>query len=358
MKKITVLCMFGGESTEYEVSLNSAYSILSNIDRNEFDVLTLGITKDGRWLYYDGDIDSIKDDTWHKKNARSAMLCPDSGSSSLLVKNDTGDYTHLAHIDVIFPIMHGAHSEDGTLQGLFEISGIPYVGPGCLSSAVAMDKVFTKLVLNNRNIPQAKFAYFTRDEISASPTRCIEEAEKIFDYPVFVKPANAGSSIGTGKAESQNALRDALLFASKFDTKVIVEEYIKGKEIEVAVMGNDSIVVSSCGEIDPGSDYYDYDTKYKTSTSSAHIPARIPSDTAQKIRDLAGTIYKALDCKGLSRVDFFVCDDGRVVFNEINTLPGFTNISMYPKLFMHEGLEYGEIITRLIKLALDNHRDN
>ncbi|MBQ7822413.1 MAG: D-alanine--D-alanine ligase [Clostridia bacterium] len=352
MKKTTVLCMFGGKSTEYEVSLSSAHSILSNIDRNKYDVIMLGITRDGKWFHYNGDIDSIKDDTWHQKDVLPAMLIPDAGSKKLLINcGDPSGYAESADIDVVFPVMHGAHCEDGTLQGLLEICELPYVGPGCLSSAVAMDKVFTKLVLNNFDIPQAKFKFFTASQISSDPDTCISKAEAEFTYPIFVKPANAGSSIGTGKAANREALKTALINAAKYDSKIIIEEYITAKEIEVAVMGNDDIVISQCGEINPGSDYYDYDTKYKTNTSSAYIPANIPADTAKKVRELAGTIYKALDCKGMSRVDFFVCDDGRIVFNEINTLPGFTNISMYPKLFVSEGLTYSEIIDKLISLA-------
>lgn len=348
--------MFGGRSTEYEVSLSSAYSILSNIDREKYDIMMLGVTKDGKWLYYNGDIDSIKNNTWHKKDVLPAMLVPDAGSKKLLVNCENGKYAERADIDVIFPIMHGTHCEDGNLQGLFELCDIPYVGSGCLSSAIAMDKVFTKLVLNNFDIPQAKFDYFTASQINSSILECVKKAEENFNYPIFVKPANAGSSIGTGKADCRESLEKALINAAKYDSKVIIEEYIKAKEIEVAVMGNGSIAVSKCGEIDPGSEYYDYDTKYINSTSSTKIPADIPDDIAEKVRSLAGKIYTSLGCKGLSRVDFFVCDNGRIVFNEINTLPGFTDISMYPKLFIHEGFSYSELIDKLIELAIDSKK--
>ncbi len=352
MSKIRVLCMFGGKSTEYEVSLMSAYSILSNIDRNKYDVITLGVTKDGKWLYYEGELDKIKDGTWYTDKVYPAALIPDSGAKKLLILKDSPVYVD---IDVVFPVMHGANCEDGTLQGLFEICGLPYVGPGCLSSAVAMDKVFTKLVLNNYGIPQAEFLHFTDTEISADIDGCVAKTEEKFDYPVFVKPANAGSSIGTGKARERAGLAAALVNAAKFDTKVIVEEYITAKEIEVAVMGRgDSLRTSVCGEIIPGSDYYDYETKYISDVSSDAIPARIPADTAETVRALAAKIYTALDCKGLSRVDFFVTDSGRIVFNEINTLPGFTTISMYPKLFLNEGMTYSEIIDSLIALALES----
>lgn len=349
MNKITVLCMFGGKSTEYEVSLMSAFSILTNIDREKYNVVTLGLTRDGKWLYYDGDLESIKNNTWHLKNVCSAMLVPDFGSKKLCINSNP---IKLVDIDVVFPIMHGAFCEDGKLQGLLEICGLPYVGPNCLSSAVSMDKVYTKLVLSNFDVPQAKYIYFTDYEIHKNINSCILKAEEAFTYPMFIKPANAGSSIGTAKASSTDELIAALNLAAGFDSKIIIEEYIDGKEIEVAVMGNDEIIISPCGEINPGSDYYDYDTKYKTDTSSTHIPASIPEDVAEKVRSYAGKIYKSLGCSGLSRVDFFVCDSGRIVFNEINTLPGFTNISMYPKLFIHTGMSYGEIIDKLIILAI------
>lgn len=353
MKKTTLLCMFGGKSTEYEVSLSSVYSILSNIDRQKYNIIMVGVTRDGRWLYYTGDFESIKNNTWHEKAAGPAMLVPDAGSKKLFVGTSPSEYID---IDVVWPVMHGSYCEDGTLQGLFEISGIPYVGPGCLSSAVSMDKVYTKLILNNFGIPQAKHIFFHDYEIAKNINKCISVLEEKFQYPIFIKPSNAGSSIGTGKATDTAALKSALMNAAKYDSKIIAEEYIVAKEIEVAVMGNEDIIVSQCGEIDPGSDYYDYDTKYKNNTSTAHIPANIPQDIAEKVRGYAKEIYKHLGCRGLSRVDFFVCKDGRIVFNEINTLPGFTDISMYPKLFINEGLSYSEIIDRLIGLALNSSR--
>lgn len=350
MSKTRVLCMFGGKSTEYEVSLMSAYSILSNIDREKYEVITLGITKEGKWLFYEGGLDEIKDGTWFNHKATPAMLVPDFDAKKLVVLKDTPEYYD---IDVVFPVMHGANCEDGTLQGLFELCGLPFVGPGCLSSAVSMDKVFTKLVLNNYDIPQAEFLHFTDSEIATELENCVAKIEEKFDYPVFVKPANAGSSIGTGKAREREGLVAALINAAKYDAKIIVEEYITAKEIEVAVMGRGSTLRASvCGEIIPGADYYDYETKYISNVSSDAIPARIPADTAETVRALAKKIYTALDCKGLSRVDFFVTDSGRIVFNEINTLPGFTTISMYPKLFLNEGMTYSEIIDNLLELAL------
>ncbi len=345
--------MFGGRSAEYEVSLISAYNILSNIDRDKYDIHMLGVTRDGAWKYYSGNTEDIKNDKWQDA-ACPAMLVPDYGSKTLLICDGE---MHSLHIDVVIPIMHGSYCEDGRLQGLFDICGLPYVGPGCLSSAVCMDKTVTKHILNNFDIPQAKHICLDAKTANESIDTCISEVESIFGYPVFVKPANAGSSVGTGKAFDRESLSHAIRSAAKIDCKIIVEEYIKAREIEVAVMGNDNIKVSRCGEIDPGSEYYDYDTKYKTDTSRAYIPARIPAEAEAQIRKYAETIYKTLDCRGLSRVDFFYTDTGRIVFNEINTLPGFTSISMYPKLFMNEGMRYGEIIDALIELALETAKE-
>lgn len=353
--KKSVLIMFGGRSSEHEVSLSSAFSVLSNINSENYDIHTVGITKDGKWLYYSGPIDRIKDNTWQNELVYPACLIPDYGSKTLRVFRTPSANDIL--IDVVFPVMHGANSEDGTLQGLFEICGVPYVGPACLASAVCMDKVFTKLVLNNYNIPQAEYIHFYKSDIFDDADKCVIEAESKFTYPMFVKPANAGSSVGTGKARTSDELKAALINASKHDSKVIIEEYIVGKEIEVAVMGNGTeLKVSTPGEIDPGSDYYDYDTKYKSNTSRAHIPARIPKDIAEKIREFAKKIYIYLGCKGLSRIDFFACDNGRIVFNEINTIPGFTNISMYPKMFINDGMSYSEIIDNLINLAIQSEK--
>ncbi|MBQ2766257.1 MAG: D-alanine--D-alanine ligase [Clostridia bacterium] len=354
MSKITLLCLFGGKSSEYEVSLISAHSILSNIDREKYDVVTVGITKQGDWYNYTGDIDSIKDGTWCKNASalNKAALSPSPSDSALLIFTDDNRVKHI-HIDAVFPIMHGANAEDGTLQGLLKLSGIPFVGCGCATSAIGMDKGFTKLVLDQYDIPQAKCEIIDRFSLTNDIDSVVDACEGIGGYPLFVKPANAGSSVGASKANNRDGLIAALTLAAEHDSKIIVEEYITGKEIEVAVMGNGDYTASTCGQINPGSEFYDYDAKYSAdSNSSCLIPADIKPKTAEKVREYAMRICTALGVTGLSRVDFFVTEDDKIIFNEINTLPGFTQISMYPKLFMHDGMTYSEIIDRLITLAL------
>ena len=348
---LNLCCLFGGESTEYEVSLRSVTSVIENADPARYNLITVGITRDGRWYLYDGPVAAIAKDEWWKDAAHihPAMISPSKGDRCLLVLDDS-TYRKLP-LDVVFPVMHGAHCEDGTLQGLLELSGIPFVGPDCRSSAVCMDKFSTKAVLNNFKIPQAKVEFVTRRELK-------EEFEAVaarvagLGYPVFVKPSATGSSIGVSKVRTPDALQKAIENAAAFDEVVLVEEFIDGREIEVAVMGNEAPVASVCGEIDPGSDFYDYETKYVSDTASYYIPARLSDAASDAIRKTACEIYRRLGCAGLSRVDFFYTADGRYIFNEINTLPGFTSISMYPKLFMAGGMTYSEVIDRLVEYAL------
>ena len=346
MKKINVCIMFGGVSTEHEVSLTSASSVLSNIDREKYDVTMLGITKGGRWLLYDGEIEKIASGEWERDPAHTvgAWISPSRGDKA--VRTEDG---RTVDIDVVFPVMHGANCEDGTLQGLLTLADIPFVGPDCEASALCMDKAAAKIVLNNFGIPQAKAVIIDRSELRDAEKIC--ENCEMLGYPLFVKPSRAGSSVGVSKVRNRPELESALADAFKIDRTVLVEEYIKGREVEVAVMGNEEPTASVCGEIDPGSDFYDYETKYVSDTASYYIPARLDEETSEKIRAYAIEIYKRLGCRGLSRVDFFIGD--RIIFNEINTLPGFTSISMFPKLFMYGGMSYSEIIDRLITLALE-----
>lgn len=356
MSKSTVLILFGGKSTEYEVSLISATSILSNIDREKYDIVTVGITKVGDWYLYNGAVDAIKDGSWCADTSKMcrAALSPSPSDAGLYVFEGDGK-AKLVHVDVIFPVMHGANAEDGTLQGLMQLSGIPFVGCGCATSAIGMDKGYTKLVLRHYDIPQAKCGIFSKFRMAENIDGVISVCENISDYPLFVKPANAGSSVGASKANNREELIAALWLAAEHDSKIIVEEYIKGKEVEVAVMGNGDYVASTCGRINPGAEFYDYDAKYSAdSNSSAIIPADISDDTAKAVREYAKRICRSLGVTGLSRVDFFVSQENgeeSIIFNEINTLPGFTQISMYPKLFMHDGMTYSGIIDELINLA-------
>ena len=255
---------------------------------------------------------------------------------------------------MVFPVLHGENGEDGAMQGLLQMAGIPYVGPHVAASAVAMDKTLTKLVAREAGVCQAQWQLIRRAELDNRMDTVLDAVEEKFTYPVFVKPAGTGSSVGVSKAGCRAALRDALLDAAAYDEKILVEEFIQGKEIEVAVMGNDNPVASVCGEIDSGAEFYDYEAKYITDTSRAYIPARISEEVEEAVREAAVKVYSAIGCQGLSRVDFFVTDkEQKVVFNEINTIPGFTSISMYPKLFAASGIPYSQLIDELLKLAVE-----
>ena len=353
MKKLSVCVLFGGMSPEHEVSLRSAESVLNNIDHDKYNVFPVGITKDGDWILYTGtDYSLLPTGEWksYPENRRAA-ISPVRGQGLLSFE---GDCVVRERIDVVFPVLHGENGEDGTMQGLLQMAGIPYVGPHVAASAVAMDKTLTKLVCDQAGVPQAAWQLVRSADLEHRMDHIMDSLEKRFAYPMFVKPAGTGSSVGVSKARDREGLQSALLAASAYDKKILVEEFIHGREVEVAVMGNDSPVASVCGEIDSGVDFYDYDAKYVTDTSTAYIPARIPEDVEEQVRDAAVKVYSAIGCQGLSRVDFFVTYEGnRVVFNEINTLPGFTSISMYPKLFAASGIPYSQLIDELLKLALE-----
>ena len=353
MKKLNVCVLFGGVSPEHDVSLRSAESVLNNMDPEKYNVLPVGITKDGDWILFGGkDYSMLPAGTWmeHEDNRRAA-ISPVRGQGLLSFE---GDCVVREQIDVVFPVMHGENCEDGAMQGLLQLAGIPYVGPHVSASAVAMDKTLTKLVVDNAGVTQAAWQLVRRADMDHRMDADLEKLEERFRYPMFVKPAGTGSSVGVSKAVDKEGLRTALLTAGAYDDKVLVEEFIHGREVEVAVMGNATPMASVCGEIDSGADFYDYDAKYVTDTSTAYIPARIPEDVEEIVRDAAVKVYSAIGCQGLSRVDFFVTyEDNRVVFNEINTLPGFTSISMYPKLFAASGIPYAELIDELLRLAME-----
>ena len=353
MKKLSVCVLFGGISPEHEVSLRSAESVLNHMDPEKYNIFPVGITKEGDWILYTGtDYSLLPTGQWRDyPGNRRATISPVRGQGLLSFE---GDCVVRERIDVVFPVLHGENGEDGAMQGLLQMAGIPYVGPHVSASAVAMDKTLTKLVADQAGIPQADWQLVRAGDLELRMDAILEHLEQRFAYPMFVKPAGTGSSVGVSKAADRNALRSALLAASVYDQKILVEEFIRGREVEVAVMGNESPVASVCGEIDSGADFYDYDAKYITDTSTAYIPARIPEDVEEQVRDAAVRVYTAIGCQGLSRVDFFVTyEDDRVVFNEINTLPGFTSISMYPKLFAASGIPYDQLIDELIGLALE-----
>ena len=353
MGKLNVCVLFGGISPEHEVSLRSAESVLNNMDPEKYNIFPVGITKEGQWIHFAGtDYSMLPAGTWKEyPGNRPAAISPVRGQGLLCFEN--GSVTN-EMIHVVFPVLHGENGEDGAMQGLLQMAGIPYVGPHVSASAVAMDKTLTKLVVDNAGVTQAAWKLVRSSDLENRMDAILSNLEETFQYPVFVKPAGTGSSVGVSKASDREALRNALLQAGKFDGKILVEEFIHGREIEVAVMGNESPVASVCGEIDSGADFYDYDAKYVTDTSVAYIPARIPEDVAEQVREQAVKVYSAIGCQGLSRVDFFVTfAENRIVFNEINTLPGFTSISMYPKLFGASGIPYSQLIDNLLQLALE-----
>ena len=352
MDQLTVCILFGGISPEHAVSLRSAESVLNHIDKEKYHVLPVGITRDGRWIYFGGtDYAMLPAETWTSApGCCPAAISPVRGQGLLRFSGDTVSATP---IDVVFPVLHGENGEDGAMQGLLQMAGIPYVGPHVAASAVAMDKTLTKLVIDKEGIPQAAWELVRACELEDRMDAIVAGLEGRFTYPVFVKPAGTGSSVGVSKAGSREKLKAALTAAGKYDSKILVEEFIKGKEVEVAVLGNADPVASVCGEIDSGAEFYDYDAKYITDTSTAYIPARISEDLQARIREVAVRVYKAVGCQGLSRVDFFATEDERLVFNEINTIPGFTSISMYPKLFTASGIPYSRLIDRLLELALE-----
>lgn len=348
--KTKVCVLFGGESSEYEISLRSAYSIIQNLDKEIYEIILVGITKDGKWYLFDKNIDDIPTDNWYDDTLLSVGVNHAEKKSELIILSTNKRIP----FDVCFPVLHGKNGEDGTIQGLFDLAGIKYVGMNLIGSALGMDKTFAKLVFQNEGINQAKWVTMKKYQLT-DIDHYINEMEEKLGYPMFVKPANAGSSIGIGKAKNKDELIDAINEAFKFDYKILVEEFIEGHEVECAVLGYDDNVISSyVGEVLACDEFYTYDAKYSSqSTSQTLIPANISDKHSQIIRKNAIKAFKALDGCGLSRVDFFVNEDKDMVYiNEINTMPGFTSISMYPKLFEKTGIKYKELLTKLINIGL------
>lgn len=353
MNKKTVAVIFGGASSEYLVSLRSATSVLETIPKNKYTVRMLGITQAGVWYEYTGDIANIANDTWLQSGkVTPAFIAPDPSIGGYIRLQNTEVQT--IKVDIAFPVMHGKNAEDGTIQGLLELSGIAYVGCNVTASTLCMDKEYTHRILDQVGIQTAKWLKFSKQNLQ-NFKQIEEKIATTLSYPVFIKPANAGSSVGVSRACNITELRTALELAFAHDEKIIVEAQLIGKEVECAVLGNENPSASTIGEIAPSQGIYDYEAKYVNNTADLHIPARISADTAQKIKDIAISAYKALGCSGLSRVDFFVCDTGEIVLNEINTMPGFTSISMYPKLFIYDGVPYSNLIDALLTFALQKN---
>jgi len=338
-KKVAIL--FGGQSTEHEVSLLSAASVLRNIDYDKYIVYPIGITKDGKWFQYKGNILNIENGTW-ENDYENKM---EDGQKLLFDRT----------VDVVFPVLHGLYGEDGTIQGMCKLLSIPCVGAGVLSSALCMDKVYTKFLLDRFGIKQAKYSIIKSYEYTKNRNNIINDIEKNIGYDLFIKPSNSGSSVGITKAHNRQELINGVDEALKYDSKVLIEKAINAKEVEVSVLGNESVEVSIPGEIEPSKEFYDYEAKYEREDSELIIPARLSDDKINEIRQKAIEVYKILDCRGMARVDFLVDKNTNEIYtNEVNTIPGFTKISMYSKLWEASGKPYDVLIDKLFELAISS----
>jgi D-alanine-D-alanine ligase len=371
LKKLRVGVIYGGRSGEHEVSIASAAAVLQNLDKQRYEPIPIRIEKDGRWLIADrlpssaSAADVIEQSRAEAakrlgRGGREAHLVAHPGEEQIMTidRGATPAITGLA-LDVVFPVLHGPYGEDGTVQGLLELANVPYVGAGVLASALAMDKAVAKLAFAAKGLPLARYLVVLRRDWMAAPARVVNDVTRQLGYPVFVKPANLGSSVGISKAKSETALPAAIDAAAEFDRKVVIEAAVpNAREIEIAVLGNDNPETSVPGEVIPGGEFYGYDAKYLNDNSRVVIPAEIPPAMAADVKRLAIEVYRAVDCAGMARVDFLLDDaTGELYVNEINTIPGFTTISMYSKMWAASGVPYPELIDRLITLARERHAD-
>jgi len=356
--KLRIGVLFGGRSAEHEVSLVSATSVISALDKKKYEVVPIGITQEGKWLSSPDTLQLLKSRT-HLDAHPETILLPDPTKKGLVNVGQQTQIRNQKSIDVVIPILHGSYGEDGTIQGLFELAGIAYVGAGVLGSAVGMDKVIAKQLFERNDIPVVPYIWFLRKDYHKAQKQLIGKIEKDLGYPCFVKPANSGSSVGISKAHDRKELREAIELAGNYDRKILVEHAIENaREIEVSVLGNDDPIASVPGEIISSNEFYDYDAKYVDGKSREVIPARLSSRMSARIREFALRGFKAVDCAGMARVDFLVPKGKNAIFlNEINTIPGFTSISMYPKLWQASGIPYPELLDRLIHLALERHKE-
>ncbi|HEU0005259.1 MAG TPA: D-alanine--D-alanine ligase family protein [Terriglobia bacterium] len=356
MKKLTVALLFGGKSGEHEVSLRSAASILKALDREKYEVIPIGITKEGQWRSDPKFLEAAFAEIL--SNGRTVLLPPDPLANSLIqVLSDSKAICNQARIDVVFPALHGTYGEDGTIQGLLDMANLPYVGAGVLGSSVGMDKDVTKRLLQHAGLPIVDFQVVLDHHWRAKKPAVRRSIENQLGYPCFVKPANLGSSVGISKVKNATALDSAMDLAAQYDRKIIIEKGLDAREIECSVLGNDDPLASLPGEIVPSREFYDYESKYLDESSRLLIPAPLEASQTKAVQELAIRTFLVTECSGLARVDFFLEKTTNLIYvNEINTLPGFTSISMYPKLWQATGLGYSELIDRLIQLAIDRHQ--
>jgi D-alanine-D-alanine ligase len=358
-KRIRVGIIFGGRSGEHEVSLRSARSIMDAIDRDKYDVLPIGITKEGHWIAGDDPYGYL---TAGESGPRPAALLGEPGDPTLKaiepVEDAGSTMTDIGSVDVIFPVLHGTFGEDGTVQGLLELADIAYVGAGVTGSAVGMDKAIFKAVMMSYGMPVLPYRLVLRSEWEADRERVLDRLEAALSYPVFAKPCNLGSSVGISKARNRDELEAALTDAARYDRRLLVEQGIPAREIEVSVLGNEEPIASVPGEVIPGDEFYSYDDKYINDDAQLVIPAPLDEEMIRQVQEIATAAYRAVDCAGLARVDFLLDrETDELWLNEVNTIPGFTSISMYPKLWEASGLPYPDLIDRLIQLALERHTD-
>lgn len=354
--KLRVGVVFGGRSAEHEVSLVSAASVINALDKEKYEVVPIGITPEGRWLSSNDALKLLKEKA-SVSHLPEYIVPPDPTKRALIPVSNKLFPPGEKPVDVLFPLVHGTYGEDGSLQGLFELADIPYVGAGVLGSAVGMDKVIQKQLLQQARIPVAPGVWFLSSEFEKNQKKFIEETERRFRYPSFVKPANLGSSVGISKAHNRNELVEAIRLAGEYDRKILVEKGIENaREIECSVLGNDQPIASLPGEIIPSNEFYDYDAKYVDGRSTAIIPAKLAGTLKKSVRHYSVEAFKVLGCEGMARVDFLVQRKTNKIFlNEINTIPGFTSISMYPKLWAASGISYPQLLDRLIELAIERH---
>lgn len=363
--KLKVGVIFGGRSGEHEVSLVSANSIMRALNPDKYEVIPVGITRQGAWMV------GVKPEAMLEYTktkgkgclslvgtgcGKASLNCDPSNKGLMLLEGSRSQ--DAIKLDVLFPIIHGTYGEDGTLQGMLELADMPYVGCGVLASAVGMDKTVAKRLFKDAGIEVAPYLEFLRSAWRLQPEEIMSEIENSLGYPCFVKPVNSGSSVGISKAKNRNTLKEAMDLAAKYDRKILIESFINGREIEVSVLGNDNPIASLPGEIVPCNEFYDYSAKYIDGKSELNIPADIPAEVTESIRNQAIKAYRALDCAGMARVDFFLeRETNRVIINEINTIPGFTSISMYPKLWEATGISYTELVDKLVELAIERYAD-
>lgn len=363
-KKLKVAVLFGGRSGEHDVSLMSARSVLSVLDTQRYEVFQIGITLDGNWLIGENTLDAFEKGDIKDLSRVIPPTEPASRQSLFILRSTkTGEKLEaLSAIDIFFPVLHGPFGEDGTIQGLFELADVAYVGAGVVGSSVGMDKGIFKDVMRANNIPIVDSVLVLRSEIEKDMSSVIEKAEKMGAYPFFTKPANLGSSVGISKCNSRSDLAEGLMDAARYDRRILIEKGVGNvREVEVSVLGNEDVQASVCGEVLPSREFYSYESKYIDGTSGLIIPSQLPNEITEKIRDYAIHAYKAIDCAGMARADFFVETDTKQIYlNELNTLPGFTSISMYPKLWQASGMTYAQLVDKLIELALERkaQRDN